>query len=498
MTPQRLDEEMNSATALGFGTAADAPETTGLCRWIHAVRPCAFSHSFREFTVLRGRMAQAAAGVREGLVEAARRWGRAPTGRAAESRIRASLVDAPGWPEGWTLLHEFLGARSGRHVLTPDCRAAAARARAAGPDDRHVHRMLGILAFEAGQSDRAAFHLGQCMRADRSPQTAWLYCRALLSMSARPWIARFARPMRRSPVLRGTVLVALACAAGMRERDSAAVALLTHARRHAAHWLPSGTMSVPTAAELVAARQIGRKELCDRLRLRLEVAKAPGLETADGPGAVQMVSGDPRYLRRFLGGYAASLRGSAPGMPLHVHVIGPPDPVLMAEVIATADAVTVDRSAVAMDRSYFTVSRFLWLPDIAALWRRAVLVTDVDAQVAGDPRPVLQALSPHDVACRLTDHTLPWERAQVTALHLPCTDGGRAFAERYAAALAVRLLDGPLPYYSDQAVVWALSRRTAYGDGSTAFRLADLPLSPWLRPANQSGIAGKSRELSET
>lgn len=430
-----------------------------------------------------------------GLRDSARRWASAPDGRVAETRVRAALVDSPGWPEGWALLHQLLGAKFGRHALTVECRAAARCAWVSGPGDLSVQRMMGILAFESGQFRRAAGFLGRAVVQDRSPVTAWQYCRALLQTGEIAWISRFAADARRIVGMRGPALAALACAASMRRRDRAALRLLGAARRCPAATLPQGVASVPTAQELAAAEAVGRREIYRRVGLDLEVVDPPA-SGETGTDAVLMVSGDARYLKRFLPGFAASVRANADGMPIHVHVVGECGRDLLDAVSSLADAVTRDRSGVAMDRAYYTASRFLWVMEVADLWRRPVLVSDIDATVGADPRPILAALGDHDVACRMADHVLPWERTQVTALHLPDTDGGRKWADIYARTLAVRLLDGPLPYYSDQAVVWALTQATGYGDGAPRFRLADLPLTPWLRPANQSGIAGKSRELA--
>jgi hypothetical protein len=169
--------------------------------------------------------------------------------------------------------------------------------------------------------------------------------------------------------------------------------------------------------------------------------------------------------------------------------VGPSDRRDAVEIMDRVDAVTQDTSPIDMNRTYFTVSRFLWLPEIARAWGRAILMTDIDATLAADPRPVLAALPPHAVACRLADHDLPWERTQVTALYLPADDRAITLADHFAAALAARLVDGPLPYYSDQAVLWSLTRSGAYGP------IADLTVGAWLRPADQGGVPAKLREM---
>lgn len=402
---------------------------------------------------------------------------------AAGRAVRRALVLDPAMPQAYVARHSVESRRLGDHAPHPSRTRTARQAVQAGAGHPEVLAMIGRLAYQRGEYARAAAAFSAALKGRWNRGWLWSLALAVMRLDRSDQTAGFLRRLRRRQDARDLAALVRGCVAARRGRALVALRHVDRAVAGAGAAFPDGPAALPRVGEV--ERALGGTP----------ASPAGGTPSRQIGETVLMTSGDARYLEAFLDGFVGSARQRAPGMPLHVHAIGPVPPALDARIRAAADRWTHDRGEVGMDRAYLTVSRFLALPAVRRSWARPILTVDIDTVIAADPRPILATLADADVACRMDDHILPWERAQVTALYTASGAAADAVVAWYAALIRGRLAAGKLAYYADQGLLWGLIehlRRVGY-----PARFADLALEPWLTAARQAGIEAKTRELAD-
>jgi len=183
---------------------------------------------------------------------------------------------------------------------------------------------------------------------------------------------------------------------------------------------------------------------------------------------VLFISGDVNYVRRFLEPAVRSfeLRSGLRG-GVHVHIVDPDEGSLrlverLRQSCSLPIAVsreTVDRDLISPSalKSYFSIARFLLLPDILARYGRTVLMTDIDQLVIASVTELITRAETHDAALLYFPRfvTNVFAMFSASALVACWTDEGRQFAAKMRDYIVDRIdaLPGDLPWHLDQAAV---------------------------------------------
>ena len=183
---------------------------------------------------------------------------------------------------------------------------------------------------------------------------------------------------------------------------------------------------------------------------------------------VLFVSGNVDYIRRFLEPAVRSfeLRSGLRG-GVHVHIIEPDEGSLCVverlrlscSLPIAVSRETVDRDLISPPalKSYFSIARFLLLPDILARYGRTVLMTDIDQLVLKSLVDLIERAETHDAALLYFPRfvTNVFAMTSASALVACWTDEGRRFAAKMRDYLVDRIdaLAGALPWHLDQGAL---------------------------------------------
>ena len=183
---------------------------------------------------------------------------------------------------------------------------------------------------------------------------------------------------------------------------------------------------------------------------------------------VHFVSCDASYLKRFLEPAVRSLQlYSGLRCGVHVHIIDPDEESLQliewlrrtCVVPIAFSSETIDRNLVPVTalKTYFSVARFLVLPDIVTRYRTTILMTDVDQLVVKSLSNLMARAEVDDVALLHFPTNVTNVLAVFSAsVFVVCwTEGGRRFVAKVRDYLIERIngLAGDLTWHLDQAAV---------------------------------------------
>jgi len=194
----------------------------------------------------------------------------------------------------------------------------------------------------------------------------------------------------------------------------------------------------------------------------------------DGPtgladvDVIHFVACDASYLKRFLEPAIRSLQlncGLRCGA--HVHIIDADEDALrVVEDLRRTCAIPIALSTETVDpglvpraalKTYFSIARFLVLPDILAIYRKTTLVTDVDQLVVRSLSGLIKHAEAHDVALLhfAVSVTNVMALFSASAFVVCCTEEGLRFVAKIRDYLLERIdsLNGKLPWHLDQVAL---------------------------------------------
>jgi len=157
------------------------------------------------------------------------------------------------------------------------------------------------------------------------------------------------------------------------------------------------------------------------------------------------------YFRLFGADYLRAAAAVIPGATIHMHVVDPPAE-LAEEAQALADElpmaainVSWEPKPVHATAAYFASSRFLIARQLLDLYRRDLLITDIDVEFIADPTPLLPALAEFAFASYVHSGFGPASRYVANITHFSQHHGGRDVADAVAAFVHSKL-DVPWPH----------------------------------------------------
>lgn len=183
-----------------------------------------------------------------------------------------------------------------------------------------------------------------------------------------------------------------------------------------------------------------------------------------------LVSCDSAYLARF--GYAmvhSVLRNSGLDAGIHIHIVNP-DAAAHAEIAAIrrdfpeaelhVTTEDTDLSGCHDDerKTYYACARFLHLPELLRLYRRPVLLIDVDMIVLRDLRPLLDTVNRNDIGIVGGEqHPFEmWNTFWADVILINDTPAARRFFDRTALYIRFFLSAGKLRWFLDQMALYAV------------------------------------------
>lgn len=181
----------------------------------------------------------------------------------------------------------------------------------------------------------------------------------------------------------------------------------------------------------------------------------------DGPAPLVLVAAcNGLYLNIFGDVYARSVDAIAPGSLLHLHVIDPPPDLdawaqrLRDRLPHTIVNVSRETAPPRATATYFAASRFLIATQLMDLYRRDLLITDIDIELITNPAPWHGRLSDLAFACFAHPGFGPASRLAAGIAHFSHTHDGRLVAEAISRFVHSKLdIPWPHSWMLDQAAL---------------------------------------------
>jgi hypothetical protein len=177
------------------------------------------------------------------------------------------------------------------------------------------------------------------------------------------------------------------------------------------------------------------------------------------------VAADSVYFRRFAPALLRSLRGCGLAVRLVVHIVNPDQEAISlasellegsTDLIVSFEKIRLGPLDESQRKTYYSVVRYLRLPDIRAAWSVPVIVADIDQLVIGNPLPLLALCETSDVAVLRFDdevHNI-LSVVSATAMVVAPSPAGSAFCATLAARAVRALADiRRLAWHLDQAIL---------------------------------------------
>ena len=232
--------------------------------------------------------------------------------------------------------------------------------------------------------------------------------------------------------------------------------------------LPNGLTASTAVCRFAAKTGTAGASETAFLRSRTVTFDEGGPGAGTRPRAILFLSGDSVYLKRYLEPAIRSFElRSGVSAAVHVHAVDPDDHTLRLVQSLRANCTlpiglsweTFDRELVEPGelRSFFSVARFLVLPEILSRYQTTVLMTDLDQVVVRDLSSIFREAEAHDAALirNPLNFTNIMNLFSASALFVSWTEQGKAFAEKVRAYLLDRItaLGGRLPWHLDQTAL---------------------------------------------
>lgn len=185
------------------------------------------------------------------------------------------------------------------------------------------------------------------------------------------------------------------------------------------------------------------------------------------PAGVLFLSCDSVYIAGFGLPLLCSLQASSPATPVHLHIIDPAaqDLQRIAEFCdalglrfaLTSEAPELHAAPVQVARSYFHAVRFIRFHQFLGPYGCPLWMTDVDALVNRDLRPLFGHLHGRDAAMRLRPGRLePQNQFSACAVGAAQTPASQAYFRQLAAYIAHFHRQGALRWGIDQVAMYAV------------------------------------------
>lgn len=207
-------------------------------------------------------------------------------------------------------------------------------------------------------------------------------------------------------------------------------------------------------------------------------------------GETLYVASDPKYFMRFTLPFIAQFEAAAVAIDFHAHLLDG-DPTQWADAAAaiagltkvrvtlTAEQSNAADKGIAHARRYYHAVRYIRLSEELRRSRRPMWILDADAQLHGDPRPLLSSINRYDVAFK----TYPCAFDPVLKIDACCvgvspTPLGLAFARRVAAYIAYWKNKGTWEWGVDQLGLFSsFAHMNEQGRGPATLFLDDVAVS---------------------